>query len=94
MDLNKAIQKRHSARKFSDKKPDWRVIIECVEAARYAPMAGNNCTVKFILVDDEEKIKKISEAAQQQKISPERIQPSRAKSAQAPQPARKTQRPS
>lgn len=69
MELNKAIQRRHSARKFSTKKPNWRVIIECIEAARYAPMAGNNCTVKFILVDDEEKIRKISEAAQQQFIA-------------------------
>lgn len=69
MELDKAIQSRHSVRKFKDKKPDWRTIIECIDAVRYAPMAGNNYTLKFILVDDEEKIKKISEAAQQQFVS-------------------------
>ncbi len=69
MELDKAIQKRHSVKKFSSKKPDWREIIECIDGARYAPMAGNNYTLKFILVDDEEKITKISEASQQPFIS-------------------------
>ncbi len=69
MDLDKAIQSRKSVRKFKSKKPDWRDIIECIDAARYAPMAGNNYTIKFILIDDKEKIQKISEAAQQQFIS-------------------------
>jgi len=65
MELNKAIENRHSVRKFSNKKPNWRTIIECIDSARYAPMAGNNYTLKFIMVDDEEKIEKIAEACQQ-----------------------------
>jgi nitroreductase len=65
MDLDKAIQNRHSVRKFKSKKPDWRIIIQCIDAARYAPMAGGNYSPKFILVDDLEKIKKIAEACQQ-----------------------------
>ncbi len=65
MELNKAIENRHSVRKFLDKKPNWRKIIECIDSARYAPMAGNNYTLKFIMVDDEEKIQKIAEACQQ-----------------------------
>ncbi len=69
MELDKAIKNRHSVRKFSNKKPNWRSIIECIDSARYAPMAGNNYTLKFILIDDEEKIKKISEACQQQFIA-------------------------
>ncbi len=69
MELDKAIQNRHSVRKFSNKKPNWRTIIECIDAVRYAPMAGNNYTLKFIMVDDEEKIEKIAEACQQQFIS-------------------------
>lgn len=69
MELSKAIQNRRSVRKFSHKKPDWRNIIECIDSSRYAPMAGNNYTVKFILVDDEDKIKIISEACQQEFIS-------------------------
>ena len=69
MDLDKAIQGRHSVRKFSNKKPNWRTVIECINAARYAPMAGNSYTLKFIMVDDEKKIQKIAEASQQQFIS-------------------------
>lgn len=65
MELKKAIQSRTSVRKFKSRKPDWRDIIEAIDAARYAPMAGSNYTLKFILVDDSEKIKKIAEAAQQ-----------------------------
>ena len=68
MDLDKAIQNRHSVRKFSSKKPDWRTIIECIDAARYAPMAGGSFTLKFIMVDDEEKIAKIAAATQQNHV--------------------------
>lgn len=69
MELNKAIQSRHSVKKFKEKKPSWRKIIECIDSARYAPMAGNNFTLKFILVWDKTKIQKISEASQQSFIS-------------------------
>jgi nitroreductase len=69
MELDKAIKNRHSIRKFSNKKPNWRKIIECIDSARYAPMAGNNYTLKFILIDNENKIDKIAEAAQQQFIA-------------------------
>lgn len=69
MDLDKAIKSRKSVRKFKDKKPDWREIIECIDSARYAPMAGNNFTLRFVLVNNEEKIQKISDACQQNFIS-------------------------
>jgi len=69
MELNKAIKSRCSTRKFKDKKPNWKEIIECIDAARYAPTAGNNNTLKIILVDDKEKIENISEACQQDFIS-------------------------
>lgn len=65
MELDKAIHSRKSTRKFKNKKPDWRDILECIDAMRYTPMAGNNFSLKFILVDNKEKIQKISEAAQQ-----------------------------
>jgi nitroreductase len=68
MELDKAIQNRRSVRKFKSKKPDWRTIIECIDSARFAPMAGNNYTLKFIIVDDKEKIQKIAEACQQRHV--------------------------
>lgn len=70
MELDRAIQKRKSVRKFNEKKnPDWRTIIECIDSARFAPMAGNNYTLKFILVDDREKIAEMTEACQQDFIA-------------------------
>ncbi|RKX57151.1 MAG: hypothetical protein DRP29_08770 [Thermodesulfobacteriota bacterium] len=65
MDIDKVIQGRKSVRHFSDKKPNWRDIIECVDATRYAPMAGNSFSLRFIIVDDEKIIQKLAEAAQQ-----------------------------
>ena len=65
MELNKAMQGFHNVKKFNDKKPDWRDIIEAIDAARYAPMAGDNYTLKFIIVDDKETIQKLADAAQQ-----------------------------
>lgn len=69
MELDKAIHSRRSVRKFKTKKPDWRDIIECIDAARYSPMAGGMYSLKFILIDDESTIQKLAEAAQQHFIS-------------------------
>ena len=65
MELDKAIKERKSTRKFSHEKPDWRDVIECVDSARHAPMAGGDFSIKFILVSEKEKIHKIAEACQQ-----------------------------
>jgi nitroreductase len=69
MGLDRLIHARRSVRKFKSDKPDWRTIIECIDSARYSPMAGNNYSLKFILVDDKEKIQKLAEAAQQDFIA-------------------------
>ncbi len=69
MDLDKAIQNRKSVRYYSEKKPNWRDIIECIDAARYAPMAGNLFPMRFIVVSDKDKIKKLAEASQQSFIA-------------------------
>lgn len=65
MQLDEAIKSRKSVKNFSDKKPDWRDIIEAIDAARYASMAGNIYSLRFIVVDDKEKIQKLSECCQQ-----------------------------
>ena len=69
MDLDKVIKSRKSVKKFNSKRPDWRDIIECIDAARFAPTAGGNYTMKFILVDDPESIKQIAEETQQNFVS-------------------------
>lgn len=65
MQLQEAIKKRRSVRKFSTKKPDWKKIIKAIDSTRWNPMAGNYQTVKFIIIDDKEKIKKLQSACQQ-----------------------------
>ena len=65
MDFDSLVQSRASVRSFSGKKPDWRAIIECVDAARYIPRAGKDFTMKFIILKDKEKIQKISDYAEQ-----------------------------
>ncbi|MGC9309395.1 MAG: nitroreductase family protein [Candidatus Nanoarchaeia archaeon] len=65
MDLDKAIKTRISVRDFLNKKPDWRKILRAIDAARFAPMAGNLFNLKFIVVKDEKQINKLKEACQQ-----------------------------
>lgn len=65
MQLDKAIEERRSVRRYSTKKVDWKKIIEAIDAANKAPLAGNIYSLKFVLVDDKEKIKKLAEASQQ-----------------------------
>jgi|SRR3989344_110818 len=69
MELDKAIKERRSVRSFNSRTPDWRTIIECIDSMRYAPMAGNAFSLKFILVDDPEKIVKLAQAAQQDYVA-------------------------
>ena len=59
------VKKRRSVRRYSSSKPDWRKIIRAIDAARYAPLAGNMMNLRFILVSDKEKIKQLAEASQQ-----------------------------
>lgn len=65
MDLDKTIKSRHCVRKFKTKKPDWRKIIKAIESATLAPLAGNIPTLRFVLVDEKEKIQELAKAANQ-----------------------------
>jgi len=63
MNLQEAIRKRRSVRKFLDKPVDWDKISKIIDAARYAPSAGNVQDWRFIVVTDKDKISKLSDAA-------------------------------
>ena len=65
MDLDKCIKARCSCKNFKTKKPDYRKIIDALDLARLAPFAGNIQTIKFILVQDKNKIKQLANACQQ-----------------------------
>ena len=63
MDVKEAIQKRHSVRSFSDKKPSKDLIQEIIKHAHLAPSAGNLQARDFIIIDDEEQKKGLSRAS-------------------------------
>jgi len=65
MDLDKVIRSRKSVREFSRRKPDWRDIVNSVNAARFAPVAGNNFEMKFVVVKNPDKINNIAESCHQ-----------------------------
>ena len=60
MKLDEAIKKRKSVKRFKDKTPSWKKILEALDASTYAPMAGDIYTLKFILIDEKDKIQKIA----------------------------------
>ena len=65
MQLKDAIEGRKSVKRFHHKKPDWRKILRALDAARFAPSAGNKFVTRFILVSDEKKIAELAAASQQ-----------------------------
>lgn len=67
MELRRAIEKRKTVKIFfEDKKPDWRKVVRAIDLARFAPAAGNQSILKFILVDDKEVIHELAKASQQE----------------------------
>lgn len=65
MQLDTAIKRRHSIRRYSSKGISWDKIAEVLDSARFAPFAGNLCTLRLILVSDRQKIQEIADAARQ-----------------------------
>ena len=65
MQLDKAIETRRSVKNFTSKKPDWRNIVEAINSARYAPIAGGNFTSKFIIIDNPKHIQELTKSCQQ-----------------------------
>lgn len=66
MEFDKVIEARHSVRNFKKgKKPNYQDIILAIDSARQGPLAGNQPSLKYILVSEKEKIKKLAAASQQ-----------------------------
>lgn len=59
--VKELIQNRRSIRKYEDKKVSREDLIDIIDCARYAPSDTNSQTWEFIIVTDQEKIKKIEE---------------------------------
>ena len=66
MDIFEAIRTRRSIRKYLDRPVEWDKVVSVLEAAKFAPNAGNLSNFKFIAVREEEQRKKIADACLQQ----------------------------
>jgi len=73
MKLMDAIKNRTDIKKFNTKTPNWRAVIRAIDAARFAPTAGNHFSTRFILIRDEKIINKLAEASQQDFIKKSKI---------------------
>jgi nitroreductase len=62
MDVSVAIQNRRSIRKYEDKPVEKEKIEKLLQAAMQAPSAGNQQPWEFIVVENKETLKKLSEA--------------------------------
>ncbi len=59
--LLKLIKSRRSVREFTGQQIDRKHLELCVEAARYAPSACNSQPWEFIIIDDPQKMRSISD---------------------------------
>lgn len=69
MDFDSVLKKRHSTRAFKEKRASWKDIIDAVEAATFAPFAGNNNTLKFLIIENPDLINKVASCCDQRWIS-------------------------
>ena len=69
MDFETLAKKRASIRRYSNKKPNIEILIKLIEIANSAPSPGNLPIIKYLIVQDKERISKISEACNQNFIA-------------------------
>lgn len=65
MEFNALIKKRKSVRSFTSRKPSWKAALDAIEAANQGPFAGNHNNLKYIIIEEKAKIKKIAGLAEQ-----------------------------
>ena len=63
MDVFEAIKKRRSIRDYSDEQVSEKDVKQLIEAARWAPSAGNTQPLEIVIVKDAETKRKLSAAA-------------------------------
>ncbi len=63
MDVLEAIKERRSIRAFTDGKVSEKDVERLIDAARWAPSAGNTQPLELVVIKDKEMKRKLSEAA-------------------------------
>lgn len=65
MEFDGVVKKRKSVRSFKSKVPSWKLIMEAVDSACQGPFADGRNHLRFIIIEEEETIKKLSELSSQ-----------------------------
>lgn len=65
MKFDEIIKKRKSVHAFKNKKVKWKDILIAVDSANQGPFASNLNNLKFIIIEEKEKIKQIAEDSDQ-----------------------------
>ncbi len=63
MEVGEAIRNRRSVRAYLDKPVEEEKIVKILDAARWAPSAGNLQSVEYVVVKDSERKEKLASAA-------------------------------
>lgn len=69
MKVLEGIEKRRSIRKFKKKEVKWGLVLEAVDAALQAPLAGNINALKFIVITSQELKNALAQHADQDWIA-------------------------
>ena len=62
MDIFEVFDKRYSCRSYSEQKVEREKLLKIVETARNSPSACNSQPWHFVIVDQEDKVKKVAQA--------------------------------
>jgi nitroreductase len=73
MEFNDVIKKRASVRNYGLKKPNVELVIKAIESSNLAPSPGNLDIIRWVIVEDKNKIDKIAEASQQEFIKQSQV---------------------
>ncbi len=65
MEFDAVVKKRRSVRNFTNKTPSWKDVLEAIDSANQGPFAANHNNLKFLIIEDKEKIKEISKHCEQ-----------------------------
>jgi len=73
MEFNTIISKRKSVRAFTKTKPNWRSVLDAIEAVNQGSFAGNHNNLKFIIIEEEQTIEIVAKHAQQPWLAQSRL---------------------
>ena len=65
MEFDSVVEKRKSTHAFKSKKVNWRDILDAVDATGQGPFADGKNNLKFLILEEPDKINKIAEFADQ-----------------------------